>query len=540
MATDPYAEFSPAPAADPYAEFKPASQAAASPTDHGSDAAQFDETTPADAIAPGSSRDLSNAAAGAGKAFVDTGRGVYQLGASIGHAMGLVSDEKLAKIQADVDEAKHLDAPLMATTAGKVGNAVGVGAQLAAIPATGIVGGAALGAGFGAIQPVATGETRTANTGTGALGGGLGGAGGKIISGVLGGFGGSMGKQAAVDTLKAEGIPMSVAERTGSKAAQAVERTSAMTSDAAADFAQEQGHAFNRAVLKRIGVDDPTVTAATPDVLGPAKAKITGVMNDFAKKTNINVDDALLTDMGNVEHAAMRQLPASDVGPIKANINDILENATRNGGKLDGTFYQKLNSNLGALSKNPSTAPIAHDLQDAVNDALQRSADPKDVAALTTARQQYRALKQIEPAVDPATGNISVPKLMNSLGVKANRSQSLYGNGDQSLMDLARAAKQVIPDRLGNSGTPERALGAMGAMETLGSGEPVKAATKLAAGTLGLNVAGRAMRSQGAVGNLLANGIPGVSAAAPVIRRVGPLAGTLGAQFGTHGEENSQ
>lgn len=532
MADDPYAEFTATSSVDPYAEFSPhAASSIPSAADAGSDNAQFDATTPADAIAPGSARDINNAAAGAGKAFVDTGRGMYQLGASIGHAMGLVSDDKLAKIQADIDEAKHLDAPLMGTGAGKVGNAIGTGAQLALVPASGIFGGAALGGAYGALQPVATGDTRAENAESGAVGGAVGGGASKILSGVLGGFGGAGTKQAAVDTLKAEGIPMSVANQTGSKGAQAIERTSAMTSDAAEDFAHEQGQAFNRAVLKRIGIDDPKVTAATPDVLGPAKARIGTVMNDFAKKTNINVDDALLTDMGSVEHAAMRQLPASDVGPIKANINDILENATRNGGKLDGTFYQKLNSNLGALSKNPSTAPIAHDLQDAINDALQRSADPKDVAALTTARQQYRALKQIEPAVDPSTGNISISKLMNSLGVKANRSQSLYGNGDQSLMDLARAAKQVIPDKLGNSGTPERALGAMGAMETLGSGEPVKAATKLVAGTVGLNALGKAMRSQGLVGDYLANGIPGASAAATAIRRVGPLGGTLGAQF---------
>src|ERR1700691_4748906 len=55
--------------------------------------------------------------AGAGKGLVDTGRGVYQLGASIGHAAGMVSDEKMAQIQGDVDEALEQDKALMNTGA---------------------------------------------------------------------------------------------------------------------------------------------------------------------------------------------------------------------------------------------------------------------------------------------------------------------------------------------------------------------------------------------------------------------------------------
>ena len=81
--------------------------------------------------------------------------------------------------------------------------------------------------------------------------------------------------------------------------------------------------------------------------------------------------------------------------------------------------------------------------------------------ALALARKQYRALKQIEPAID-ARGDISPLKLINSMMQKKNRNQALYGAGDQSLMDLARAAKTVLPDSLGNSGTAERLLGPLG------------------------------------------------------------------------------
>jgi hypothetical protein len=465
--------------------------------------------------------------AGVGKGMVDTGRGVYQLGASIGHAARMVSDEKMKQIQDDVDEAHQRDQALMNTGAGKVGDIIGTAAPALLMPGAGVMGGIAAGATLGAAQPVATGESRLQNTALGAAGGGVGGAVGKVFK-ALGGFGVPMERQAAIKTLTAEGIPTSVAQKTAAKGAQTVERASGMISDAQSDFMSQQSPAFNRAVLRRVGVTDPKVTAATSDVLGPAKKQITGVMDDVASRTNPAVDDAMLDGLGNVESDVMRRLPEADQGPIHKNISDILENASRNGGQLDGTFVQKLHSTLGDLSTDARYAPFAHDLQDVLNDAVSRSAHPDDVAALSTARRQYRALKQIEPAIDPSTGNISPLKLMTSLGNKSNRNQALYGIGDQSLMNLAKAAKQVIPDTLGNSGTAERMIGPLTVMETARSGEPWKAALKAGAAIYGGGAAGRAMRSQGLMGKVLTSGVPGLRTAAPIINDVAPAVG-----FGT-------
>jgi hypothetical protein len=458
---------------------------------------------------------------GIGKGMVDTARGVYQLGASIGHAAGMVSDEKMKEIQDNIDESHNLDKPLMNTTAGKVGDIVGTAAPALLVPGSGILGGAAAGAAMGAAQPVSTGESRLQNTALGAGGGALGGSVGKVLK-AFGGFGVPLGRQAAVDTLTAEGIPLSVAQKTAAKGAQTIERASGMISDAQNDFMAQQAPAFNKAVLKRVGVTDPEVTAATPDVLKAAKGKITGVMNDVAKN-GVSVDDEMLHGLGGVEEDAARLLPESDMGPVQAHLNDILSNAAKNNGSLDGTAYQKIRSSLGDLSADPRYAPIAHNMQDVLDDALTRSS-PEDAARLATARQQYRALKQIEPAVD-SNGNVSVPKLMTSLMNKSNRNQSLYGNGDQSLVTLAKAARQIIPDTLGNSGTPERMIGPLTVMETARSGEPWKAALKAAGAIYGGGVLGRGMRSQGVVGDIAASGVPGLRALGPIANEVGPAAG---------------
>jgi hypothetical protein len=111
--------------------------------------------------------------AGAGKAFKDLGRGVGQMGRAVlptaaGDALGLPTDQ-------DIDEVKRLDAPLMATTAGTVGNVVGDVA--AALPAAFLPGGATLpgaalmGTAMGAAQPTGTGDSRLKNAAIGGAAG---------------------------------------------------------------------------------------------------------------------------------------------------------------------------------------------------------------------------------------------------------------------------------------------------------------------------------------------------------------------------------
>lgn len=139
--------------------------------------------------------------AGAGKAFADVGRGVGQLARNVmpdkaADAIGLPT-------QADIDEAKRLDAPLMRTTAGTVGNVTGnVAAALPAmfIPgAQGLGGAAATGAVMGLTQPVASDESRLKNV---ALGAGAG-AGGVVAGRVL--AAGAKGAKALVEPFTDKG-----------------------------------------------------------------------------------------------------------------------------------------------------------------------------------------------------------------------------------------------------------------------------------------------------------------------------------------------
>src|SRR5574343_26045 len=132
---------------------------------------------------------LEKALAGAGKAFVDVGRGAGQM-------VGLVD-------QRSIDEAKRLDAPLMDTGAGMAGN-VGANLLTALVPGGNTVKGAAMiGAGLSALQPTATGEDRGMNALTGAALGGGGALAAKGIGKAIGAAQGRMANLAAKVEAKA-------------------------------------------------------------------------------------------------------------------------------------------------------------------------------------------------------------------------------------------------------------------------------------------------------------------------------------------------
>lgn len=137
--------------------------------------------------------------AGVGKAFSDLGLGVKQ-------RLGLASRD-------DVAEARRLDAPLMNTGAGKVGNFAGNATMMAAIPAAGTVpAAAAVGGLIGMLQPSASVKEDVLNTGLGAAGG----AAGQYIANLAGGAAAS--QQARNTTQTAQNAQKTQAAQNASQA----------------------------------------------------------------------------------------------------------------------------------------------------------------------------------------------------------------------------------------------------------------------------------------------------------------------------------
>lgn len=168
--------------------------------------------------------------AGTGKAFYDIGRGA-------GQALRGVLPEQLANrldlpAQADIDAAKRRDEALMRTGAGIAGNITGnIAATAPAMFIPGVntaVGGAAVGAGLGAIQPVATGESRLSNAVVGGVAGG-------VLPAAVGGY--KAARAALYDPLVAQerimggALTRAIGEENAPSVAQALRNRGAQTPD---------------------------------------------------------------------------------------------------------------------------------------------------------------------------------------------------------------------------------------------------------------------------------------------------------------------
>ena len=508
------------------------------------------------------SSNFENFRAGAGKAIHDLGFGIQQHGAQLGNRLGMVSQKTVDELQKEADEEKERDASLMGTKAGIAGNIVGNTIPMTLFPTSGLAGAGLSGVAAGLLEPTTSsgeGSSQIQNAAVGALGGVGGHLVGSGISAGLSAFSRSVAParqklieklneayKAALDAAphldreslqrtaigkalktayqsvvgSGQQFPLSIAQRTGSKIPLHIERASAITSDAPRDFYATQAPAFNRTVLHTLGEHEPNsegVFAATPDVLGRAHARITGVMDDIADRTNAPFDEAFHQDMANFESSIPLMVQESEAAPLYRQMHDILEAASKNDGSLGGHVFQKANTNLSKLAaNNPALSPLAQELRGIIRTHVAKYASEEDVDALRIAQQQYRVLKQIQPAVDPVTGNISPAALMRKINEQKNANQSLLGRGDQSLPDIARAGKGLLTDPLGNSGTAER----QSLPELLASAHPFQALGQAVTGKMVMDPLGSAMRSQGLVGSYLTKGIPGLRALSPAIEKL--------------------
>lgn len=352
----------------------------------------------------------------------------------------------------------------------------------------------------------------------------------------------------AAKTLRDAGVQLDAAQKTGSEGLRNVKRLATdnpFTGPAQIKKAQQQSQQYTQAVLKRIGED---ASAATPEVLDRANNRIGGTMDAIASRTAVAYDKKLQSDLADILDTAGRELSPDQLSVISKQVDHLSGKAQ--GGRtaeqiqnqmaaisakaqrlpedmpldhpqmveldqqfkeakaalsavqsgkstpsvIEGKAIQNMRSSLGRLTMNQdgSIRHFAGELQSALDDALQRSAKGQDYAALTQARRQYRALKQIEPAIDKTgDGMISPARLANAMAAKGNRKQFFYGRGDQKLVALAQAGNKLLPDKAPNSGTPARGMlqylpgAAVTAAAHMAGGNPIPAAA-LGIGTYAL------------------------------------------------------
>ena len=342
-------------------------------------------------------------------------------------------------------------------------------------------------------------------------------------------------RQDAVQYLRTQGIDLTAGQARNSKGMMYAE--SQLGGTAAQNFSDRQLSQYTRAALRSAGIN---ADLATPQVMGDAYNRIGGQFDRLAQMTRIRGDQQL-------QNAILQT--AVDYENLTGARNPFLEQMTEkvgniintNGGSIPGASYQSLRTDLSSAidraKNNPQLGTLVQslrDMQDALNDAVERSTSGQTREAWQRLRQQYANLMTVTDAVvktgaDAKIGIITPTAL--DTAVRGSMSKRQYARGYGDLNELARAGVVAMP-KMPDSGTASRVApyllggtlgGAGSAAMNSGSVAPIAAAL----GGMALPpIVGRAMLS-GPGRALLENGtnIPASVARGLVPGIVAPLLG---------------
>ncbi len=275
-------------------------------------------------------------------------------------------------------------------------------------------------------------------------------------------------EQRLVQAANAEGIPLTPAQRTGSRSLRALEDVMVKTpgsSGRMGEVVANQRQQFNRAALERAGVQ---ATDASPDTIDAAFHTLGNQFDSLARQTTLNVDRQFGQDIANAANQYGRRLP-SDVAPVfQSYMDDLMPDiqAANTGGnpQIAGDVYATIRSDIGrrirANANRPDLQEALGAVQTALDDAVTRSTSGPLQQAWQEVRRQYQALMTIDKAMgggtqaDRAAGNIPLGALKGAVKQADPRG---YARGRGQMNELSRVG-DFIGQRVPDSGTPVRQM----------------------------------------------------------------------------------
>lgn len=482
--------------------------------------------------------------AGAGKALVDIGRGVKQF-------VNLHNTTEAPKIQAEIDEAKKLDASLMNTGAGMAGNIVG-NVAATAIPGIGLQGAATraaasvlpaaiaptvAAAGTGAAitaatEPVASDESRGQKTAYGAIGG----AAGDVAARGLARVAQPIMQSPAVRRLLDEGIVPTPGQAAGAnsfigKMEQRLQSIP-LVGDLVTGGRNRATAEFNEAALNRAMPDGARVQGIGRGAVQQVEQVLSDGYNDVLRRIGtVNVQPQFL----NAVRSTMTDPDLSLSLPMQQRLEQIVRGQILDrGAALNADLAKRADANLGMFARGFSTSQDAdqrmlgralRDVQGAWRQNITANAGAAEVADLRELNRAFANFVRVERAAGSrgAAEGVFSPKQLEgavrAMDTSSRRGQ--FARGESLMQDLTDAGVPTLSHTVPNSGTPERAMLAMaaggaGANEYFGGPGYL---SMLAASPLVYSRAG----SRYMVGDL-----PAQTALSELLRRTAPAASQVG------------
>ena len=441
---------------------------------------------------------------------------------SLGQKLGLpTAEEAAAQRPEEIRKLREENAAITSTPAGAAGNIAGDIGQALLLPGGTILKTTGAGATLGAAQPVGEGESRVMN----AVGGGTAGALGQTAVNAIGRVAQpivkNLSKQAekGVQILKDAGVPLDLAQETGSKVmgwAKRLTSDNPFTGGGSHAFEESQNNAFTKAISKTMGEDAERIT---PEVLQNAKTRLGDVYNNLFDRNGVRVTRDFQKSLTELKDASEKVMPEGQKG-ITNIVNDIMEKSKLNMGHLDGKQYQAIKQQLAAMEAQGGTAghyagELREKLFEGLSNTIKKLGNKEDLELLKQTNKQYGNMKKIEDiALKDPDGHVSPAKLYNSLTTKAKR--NAFYQDDPHLAQLASAGKSVLTEKMPNSGTAARLAGQAAIPTAVAIADYAKEGDIGTAAKLGLSayvapkLLQKALTSQGAAGKYLKEGIKNI------------------------------
>ena len=311
-------------------------------------------------------------------------------------------------------------------------------------------------------------------------------------------------RQAMVDVLKREGVPLTAGQATGSKAIQYAEAAlgdAPLAGGKASAAMASQADAFSEAAMRRAGASG----LASADNLQANYKRLGNEFDTLSARNALQADPQLGQQIGQTLREYDKILPSEQRKIIGNLATEIVDKFTVGGGKMAGSDYQSIRSRLSkraqnARGKDDDYADAARGLRNALDEGMARSISPDDADAWRAARKEYAAQKVIEKTgaaagEGAAFGRVSPAQLRVAA---AMGDKSGYARGQGDFAELARAGNAIMTP-LPNSGTAQRTLafgGAGGVGAALATGNyPLAIALALGPGAAGRTIMSKPVQS---------------------------------------------
>ncbi len=482
---------------------------------------------------------LENLGAGAGKAFYDVARGAEQLVTPDKNDMAsLVSGDKRSDIQREIDDARQLERQLMETGGGVTGNILGniaITAPLMAIPGVNTIKGSAmLGGALGASQPVATGQSRAANAGLGALGGAAGGALNKGLARVV-----RPNTSPQVSKLIKEGTVLTPGQILGGAAKSAEDKLASVPilGDAITHAQRRSVESFNKSALDR--------------ALAPIGQKASGIGREGIIDVQQKLSDAYGKLLPNLKFAADRQfaddllklqqmasqLPPAQAAQFEKVFRQQLIGKMTPNGLMNGESYKEVESQLLSMAKGyagdadfdkRNLGAAIGELVNSMKATLARSnpAHADQLKRINEGWANYARLRGAASGQGAAEG-VFTPAQLSSAVKAQDKSvgKGSFAQGKALMQDLSDAGKTVIGSKYPDSGTAGRMLLGIGGLGAGAIHPGIPLGLLGGAAAYGPRISGRAMQA------ILSQRPDKAVALAKALMKAGPATAVAGSEL---------